>query len=80
MKVAQSCLTLCDPIDYIVRGILQTRILEWVAFSFSRVLPKPGIEPRSPALQAGSLSAESQGKPSEMRQIRNQWTINAATK
>ena len=33
---AQSCLTLCDPTDYIVHGILQARILEWVAFPFSR--------------------------------------------
>jgi len=31
-------------------GILQARILEWVAISFSRDLPDPGIEPRSPAL------------------------------
>ena len=30
MKVAQSCLTLCNPMDYTVRGILQARILEWV--------------------------------------------------
>ena len=36
MKVAQSCPTLCDPMDYIVHGILQARILEWVAFPFSR--------------------------------------------
>ena len=35
VKVAQSCPTLCDPMDYIVRGILQARILEWVAFPFS---------------------------------------------
>ena len=34
--VAQSCLTLCDPIDYSLPGILQARILEWVAISFSR--------------------------------------------
>ena len=34
--VAQSCLTLCDPMDYTTHGILQTRILEWVAFHFSR--------------------------------------------
>ena len=32
MKVAQSCPTLCDPMDYTVHGILQARILEWVAF------------------------------------------------
>ena len=36
VKVAQSCLTLCDPLGYIVHGILQARILEWVAFPFSR--------------------------------------------
>ena len=35
-KVTQSCLTLCDPLDYTVHGILQARILEWVAFPFSR--------------------------------------------
>ena len=32
-------------------GVLQARILEWVAVPFSGDLPSPGIEPRSPALQ-----------------------------
>ena len=36
VKVAQSCLTLCNAMDYTVLGILQARILEWVAVSFSR--------------------------------------------
>ena len=36
VKVAQSCLTFCDPMDYTVHGILQARIWEWVAFPFSR--------------------------------------------
>ena len=36
VKVAQSCPTLCDPMDYTVHGILHARILEWVAISFSR--------------------------------------------
>ena len=36
VKVAQSCPTLCDPMDYTVLGILQARILERVAFPFSR--------------------------------------------
>ena len=36
VKVAQTFLTLCDPVDYTVHGILQVRILEWVAFPFSR--------------------------------------------
>ena len=35
VKVVQLCPTLCDPMDYIVHGILQPRILEWVAFPFS---------------------------------------------
>ena len=40
-KVAQSCLTLCDPLDYIVHGILQARTLEWVAYPFSRGSSQP---------------------------------------
>ena len=60
MKVAQSCPTLCDPMDYTVHGILQARILEWGAvFPFSR----GSSQPRFPALQADSLPAEPQGKP-----------------
>ena len=38
VKVAQSCLTLCNPMDYTVHGILQARIREWVAFPSSRGL------------------------------------------
>ena len=50
--VTQSCLTLCDPTDCSlsgssVHGILQVRILEWVAISYSRDLPDPGVEPMS---------------------------------
>ena len=58
MKVAQSYPTLCDPMDYTVHGILQARILEWAAIPFSRGLPNPWIEPRSPTLHEDSLSAE----------------------
>ena len=58
--VTLSCPTLCDPMDSSppgssVYGILQARILEWVAIPFSRGLPGPGIEPGSPTLQADSL-------------------------
>ena len=43
VKVAQSCLTFCDLIEYTVHGILQARILEWVAIPFSRgVFPTQG--------------------------------------
>ena len=41
LKVAQLYLTLCDPMDCTVRGILQTRILEWVAIPFSRGSSQP---------------------------------------
>ena len=41
VKVAQSCPTLCYPMDYTVHGILQARILEWVAFPFSRGPSQP---------------------------------------
>ena len=40
-KVIQSCLTLCEPMDYTVQGILQARILEWVVFPFSRGSSQP---------------------------------------
>ena len=36
VKVTESCLTLCDPMDYIVHGILEAKILELVAVCFSR--------------------------------------------
>ena len=64
VKVTQSCPILCNPMDYRVHGILQARILEWVAFPFLRGhLPNPGIEHRSPALKVDSLPAEPTGKP-----------------
>ena len=46
MKVAHSCLTLCDPMDYTIHGILQARILEGVAFPFSKgIFPTQGSNP-----------------------------------
>ena len=61
--VTQSCLTHCDPLDCsppgsCVHGVLQARILEWVAMPSSR----GSSQPRSPALQADSLSPEPPGK------------------
>ena len=41
VKVAQSSPTLCDPVEYTVHGILQARVLEWVAFPFSRGSSQP---------------------------------------
>ena len=69
---AQSCLTLCDPMN------CSSRLL--CSWGFSRQeywsgllcpspgdLPNPGIEPRSPALQADSLPSEPPGKPKHNR-------------
>ena len=41
VRIAPSCLTLCNPMDYTVYGILQARILEWVAFPFSKGSSQP---------------------------------------
>ena len=68
--ITQSCLTFChprdcNPLDSSDHGILQARILEWVANSFSRgsSQPNPAIEPISPAFQVDSLSSEPPGNP-----------------
>ena len=65
----QSCPTLGDPVDHFsVRRILQARTLEWIAVSFYRGLPDPGIEPASlvsPALAGRSLPLTPPGKPQE---------------
>jgi len=42
VKVAQSCPTLCEPMECIVLGILQARIVEWVAFPFSSICGRLG--------------------------------------
>ena len=66
--LAQSCLTLCDPVDCSppvssVHGISQARILDWVVIFFSRGSSQPReIERGSPALQADSLPSEPPGK------------------
>ena len=41
VKLAQSCPTLCNPMNYTVHGILQARILEWVATPSSRGSSQP---------------------------------------
>jgi len=41
VKVARLCPSLCDAMDYTVHGILQARILEWVAIPFSRRSSQP---------------------------------------
>ena len=44
LKIAQLCPTLCNPMDDTVHGILQARILEWVASTFSRGSSQPRVQ------------------------------------
>ena len=86
MLVAQSCVTLCDPMDYSppgpsVHGILQARVLKWAATPFSRGSPciasymcAHGIEPVSPALAGGFFTTEAPGKPLFLININNNQT------
>ena len=76
-EVALSCPALCDHMDCSlpgssIHGIFQARVLEWIAFPSPGDLPNPGIEPRSPALQADALLSEPPGKPNENPCLLNQ--------
>ena len=57
-EVAQSCLTLHNPMDCSLPGSSVHGIFQWVAIPSSGGLPNPGVEPRSPALQVDSLLSE----------------------
>ena len=57
VKVAHVCLTLCDPMDCIVHGILQDRILVWVAFLFSRRSSQPRGWTQVPHIAGGFFTS-----------------------
>ena len=71
LSIAQSCLTLCAPMDCSlwgssVHGIFQARILEWASISSSTGYHNPGIKPMPPAFlywQAESLPLSHLGSP-----------------
>ena len=68
MKVAQSCPTLCNPMDCnqtgsSLHGILQAKILEWIAISLSRGSSQPRVGIQAPAIQADSLPSEPPEEP-----------------
>ena len=62
VKVTQLCPTLCNP--WTIQSMEFSRSEYWSGYPFPSPgdLPNPGIEPRSPALQVDSLSAEPRGK------------------
>ena len=65
VKVAQSGPTLCDLMDYTVHGILQARILGWVAFPFSRGYSQPRHQTQVSRTAGGFFTSWARGKPSE---------------
>ena len=75
-EVAQSCPTPCDPVECGVQGssvhvIFQTRVLEWVAISFSRGSSRTqGSNPGLPHW-ADALPSEPPGNPEDLRIVRS---------
>ena len=57
VKVAQLCPTLCNPMDCIVHGVLQARILEWVAFPLSRGSSQPRDQTQVSCLAGGFFTS-----------------------
>ena len=68
-EVTQSCLTLCDPMDYIAyqappsMGFSRQEYWSGLPFPSPGDLPNSGIEPGSPSFQADALTSEPPGKP-----------------
>ena len=83
--VNQSCLTLCDPMHcsppgFSVHGILQTRILEWVAISSSRESSRPRNQTLVSSIAGRFFTSEPPEKSSHMlslfsHQLRELYTI-----
>ena len=57
VKVTQLCLTVCDPTDYTVLGILQARKLEWVVFPFSRGSSQPRDQTQVSCIAGGFFTS-----------------------
>ena len=68
VKVAQLCPTLCDPMDYIVYGIFQARILEWVAFPFSRGSSQPRDQTQVSCIARGFFTSWATKEDRNMRE------------
>ena len=74
MLVTQLCWTLCNPMDCSppgssVHGILQARMLEWVAIPYCRgIFLTQGLKTAFPVLQADSLLSEPPRKPLLIKQ------------
>ena len=56
-KCGQLCLTLWDPMDYTVHGILQAGILDWAAFAFSRGSSQSGDQTQVSGIAGGFFTS-----------------------
>ena len=68
VKVTQTCPTLCDPTDHTGHGILQARILEWVAFAFSRESFQPRDQTQVSGVAGGFFPTRA------MREAQEYWS------
>ena len=57
VKVAQLCRAVCHRMDYTVDGILQARVLEWVAFPFSRGCSQPSDQTQVSCIEGGFFTS-----------------------
>ena len=72
VKVTQSCLALCGPMDYLytVHGIIQARILEWVAFPFSKgIFPTQCSNPGLPHFRQIIYQLSHKGSPRRLEWV-----------
>ena len=69
LKAAQLCLTPCDPMNYTVHGFSKPEYWSREPFPTLGDLPNPGIEPRSPTLQADSLPPETRKKVKSLSHV-----------
>ena len=82
-EVAQSCLTLCNPMDCSLprspsRGFFGQEYWSGLPFPAPEDLPNPGIEPGFPTLEADTLTSEPPGKPSGTLSIRSNSSRDAS--
>ena len=74
MRVAQSCPTLYDLLEYTVHGILYARILEWLAFPFSRGSSQPRDQTQVSHIAGVFFTSWATGLECKSRKSRNTWS------
>ena len=71
VKVTQLCPTLCDPMDSTVHGIFQARILEWVAFPFSKGSSQPRDQTEVSCIVGGFFTSRATREAQEYWEYRS---------